>query len=864
MTTNFTLSLSFDGIRLLQRAADGWHLVGEVTLDAADINAEIKALRKRAEALEPGDLRTKLLIPEDQIRYLSLDSTQTSLEDIHRALDGATPYRIDELVIDFDRAGGRTHIAAVARETLTEAEAFAIKHGFAPVCFVAVPPPFTFRHEVFFGPTQAAPGLLGRNATVARDDAPVVVTGKVAPQAPAAAPAPAPTATQPPAMAEAEAGPEVVFASRSRPPLEARRDAAPIAVAPRLNVTAEPIRATVLEGPAVEPLFTSRKVPPPGIDDDAPPAPARRAVPPPPPDDAADMLPAAAPTRTPPPRMAEVAQRRGKPRYLGLILTALLLLAMALAALWANTLSDDGIAGWFAPDDIAEPPVVTTQQGDGAQPMAPVPAGTAPIVTAATEAAPAQQGAALPAAAAQDAGAEVASAPAPAATPPLPILHETTGHVLSPAEAEAIYAATGVYQRAPRMPVFPRETTLDGMTPVRAQTAPDRVTAPALPAFARTQPDLALIAPLNPPAAGATFTHDARGFIAATPEGTLTPDGVVVFVPSDDQPRARPRPGTPEAAAAAPAVAEATPDDGTPNDDTPNDDTGTTAQPTVAETLRAPDGTDIVIVPGTPTKQPPLRPEAFAAFAQDRTAGEPETIGAAEPDLAPPTAGAVALAGFRPAPRPEALDAPEEAAEVALAADPALAGFQPQMRPEGLAPDLPVAAPDAVASAVQSASTTDINTVIAAITEAVPDLPQTSGSALAVRASPRPGTRPTNFARVVTNARTLIDRQTTNAQAAQTAALVVAPVPATPSGPISGGVAQAATMENAMRLRDMNLIGVFGSPNKRRALVRMGNGNIVRVEIGSALDGGQVTAIGDSALNYVKRGRTYALQLPSG
>ncbi len=71
-------------------------------------------------------------------------------------------------------------------------------------------------------------------------------------------------------------------------------------------------------------------------------------------------------------------------------------------------------------------------------------------------------------------------------------------------------------------------------------------------------------------------------------------------------------------------------------------------------------------------------------------------------------------------------------------------------------------------------------------------------------------------------------------------------------------------MNNAIRLRDVNLIGVYGSPNNRRALVRLRNGNYVKVEIGSSLDGGRVTAIGDSALNYVKRGKTIALELPTG
>ena len=79
-----------------------------------------------------------------------------------------------------------------------------------------------------------------------------------------------------------------------------------------------------------------------------------------------------------------------------------------------------------------------------------------------------------------------------------------------------------------------------------------------------------------------------------------------------------------------------------------------------------------------------------------------------------------------------------------------------------------------------------------------------------------------------------------------------------------GGVARAATQDSAIRLRDINLIGVYGQPSARRALVRLGNGQFVRVQVGSDLDGGQVTAIGENALNYVKRGTTYALQIPQG
>ena len=76
-----------------------------------------------------------------------------------------------------------------------------------------------------------------------------------------------------------------------------------------------------------------------------------------------------------------------------------------------------------------------------------------------------------------------------------------------------------------------------------------------------------------------------------------------------------------------------------------------------------------------------------------------------------------------------------------------------------------------------------------------------------------------------------------------------------------GGVASAATTENAINLRDINLLGVSGSPGNRIALIRMGNGSILRVKVGDRLDGGQVTAIGEHSLNYTKRGRSYTLEV---
>jgi hypothetical protein len=89
-------------------------------------------------------------------------------------------------------------------------------------------------------------------------------------------------------------------------------------------------------------------------------------------------------------------------------------------------------------------------------------------------------------------------------------------------------------------------------------------------------------------------------------------------------------------------------------------------------------------------------------------------------------------------------------------------------------------------------------------------------------------------------------------------------VAAAPSMPTRAEVAREATIENAIRLRDVNLIGVYGAPSNRRALVRLPSGRFVKVQVGDRVDGGQVAAIGENSLRYVKSGREHTLVVPSG
>lgn len=858
MTTNFALSLSADGIDLLHRVPRGWRLIGSADVDDPDLGTALKEMREKALAIDPTGLRSKVVIPLDQIKYLAIDSTRTDLNDIHAALDGTTPYALDELVIDFKRSGGRTHIAAVARETLQEAEGFARAHGFNPVCFVAVPEPFTFQSEVFFGPTTMMPELLGAGATIDRDPLPVLVVGTriksrllvfdteaaddddfdltallagglkrpVPPidateqTAAADVPAhdPAPDSAKPAQPSDVTVAPALPRIDRIVAEYHAPAPAALATVTSPDPVTVDPILAEDHAPAAVAPApaiaAPVAHFPAAGIDPIiaefhpalAPKAPSRAAPP--------------ITTAAPPAKTSVKAERRPTPVtasdrrpffYAAAVAAAVVLVA---GLVWSQR----------ATSPVAPPPQTMTQ---AAPITAPVSAETAaatspdiapalPVQDFAAPALPDISGVALtspglfaapvtpvPPALQNTSIADAPlteiesppEAPAPdvaAATPGAPILR---GRVLTPDEATQAYAATGVWQRAPRFVSLPRTTTAEGIVRPALGAVPDRLVQPAPLVTDGNATDQSFLSPAVPPAADVTFAIDDNGFILATPEGTLTPEGAVVFAGLPDlQVRARP---------------ELTQDD----------------LDRMAILAPAPEG--IVIIPGPPAVQPPLRPADIAPAAV--------------------SAGGVALSSLEN----NSADIDRQATD---AVQPAL---RPRLRPRDITPpQQPVDLP----------SNPDITSVIAGIDDE-PAAPFIDMTPRAVGASTRPEARPRNFARVVASARSREQAAPTPPPAASAPKEDEAPLELTlpqSTAPVPGGVARAATQDDVIPLRDINLIGVYGRPNDRRALVRLGNGRYVRVEVGSTLDGGQVTAIGENALNYVKRGRTYALELPKG
>ena len=188
------------------------------------------------------------------------------------------------------------------------------------------------------------------------------------------------------------------------------------------------------------------------------------------------------------------------------------------------------------------------------------------------------------------------------------------------------------------------------------------------------------------------------------------------------------------------------------------------------------------------------------------------------------------------------------------------AGLRPRIRPAGLAPqqDAPDPVPEEAAVQTPAAPTgLQLAPEIAAAVLAAANRPNpiVNPTAQAVAVSERPDTRPRNMARIVERAAAAQQRAAAQAPAVPRTATVA------PSGPTAGSVARNATLENAINLRQINLIGIFGGSNDRRALVRLSNGRIVRVAVGDRLDGGRVTAISAAALSYTKRGRAVTLQV---
>ncbi|SEQ99276.1 hypothetical protein [Thalassovita taeanensis] len=802
MKPNFALTLSAEGIGLLHRVPSGWHVVGKVGFGAPDLTTILAELYGFALRLEPKGVISKVVIPNEQIKYLSVtvQSSDPAQQEVQaqQALDGATPYAVGDLAYDWSVEDGQLLIAAVARETLLEAEAFARDHRFNPVSFVATPDAGSFLGEPFFGTAPCAEMEADSSGAILRDLQPIRVIGTAeippepAPELPAA---PAPGSASNPDISGA---PDILNASEAgQHPDASPSTAKPIViVAPPADPPAAPafssVRATRgtknsdkrgrkkhLTGAArysdtpsapkipvetPQPLATSPSPPSPTLGSETaiaesghdahadvllksaaslrPDDPSGEAVVPErtsffsraqrnaaspavPAQSAAARVPAVQSERQ---RMtifgartpdADAALVGGKPRFLGLILTAALLLFLAAVAAWAAMFSQDGLAGLFqhrdtvAVSDLRDP---TSEELAEEADAAAVPEDEVQMASLALD--------------------SDASDPAETSAPPEVLAQPQLAPPLTAEEVEARYAATGIWQMAPDQPSPPDQTGLDDLYVASIDHPVLAVDAVALPDPRAALSDAPPRGQTSPVAVGTVFDTDQRGLVKATPEGAVTPEGVIVYA-------------------------------------------------------------------GKPALLPPPTPTRFA-----------ET-----PQSAPERAR---LAAFRPKPRPGDLIEQTERTQLGGRSRLELAKLRPRLRPE---------------TEKQAAEADETPTE------------------QAVAASIKPKARPGNFEQIVKRAE--------KAEVTQAAA-TLAPRSVKPSIPSSASVARQATVTNALNLRKVNLIGVYGKPASRRALVRLSNGRYKKVQIGDSIDGGKVAAIGETELRYVKSGRSIVLTMPRG
>ena len=856
MKPNFALDLSHDGIGLLSRGRNGWLKVGGVALEDEALGSELAMLRRTATELAPGGITTKLLIPDSQILYTEIEAPgpddAARREQIAAALVGRTPYDVRDLVFDWSGEGPAVQVAVVARETLNEAEGFAVEHRFNPVSFSARPGS-DFEGEPFFGETGFAASFLN-GERVEREATPVEIKGPLETADPATKPAasnePQETAVtaepdagkgslreaaeqdgaaqdtataaaegmlssfvssragQPATTADLTTRPSHVFGTgpaakatskgtpeQAPPPLAAR-----IAPLPDLEKPARREKTATDSAKSGAKAKTSKaatKTAPP----DAKSAKSAKAkspievagATPPTPGAQGAGATAAGPHLSPAETEAEAltifgarSAQRGGARNRGALTLTLALLAILLGvAIWSSLYLGDKVARLFTPDNALDAATIAEMSQEAAEDAAlaalPLAGTEAPLAVAPAPAVIDEPETAAVAVQTPDdealADAELEAEPdlpadiasvAPEAelvtaalTPDEDVLAEPavlppgadSGIVTpeaevvpaepvvpTPAAAQSSYVATGIWQLPPAQAPDPDlgepgvgELYLASIDPpIRSQ---DAIALPRAEAGTR---DRRLAARTSPAAPGTRFDLDGRGLVRATPDGSLTPDGVRVF------------------------------------------------------------------------------------------SGKPEVLPVARPDAGSEPALRIydaADARFKPLTRPGDLIEQAERSRLGGLTRQELAQVRPLARPEDLAQK---ANPDVV--------------------------PANAGSEWAIAVSVQPKARPENIAALAARAKRVPPSvQRTGPEVKKVS------VPPTPQS-----VRRKATEKDKIALDEMSLVGVYGSSSSRRALVRMPSGRFIKVEVGDRVGGGRVAAIGDKSLRLIKSGKNVLLTMPKG
>ena len=893
MKPNFALNLSHEGISLLQRADAGWLLVGDVSLQDEEFNDKIRALRQTADMLGAGQVTTKLVIPTSQILFRQVeapgpDGLQRN-QQIRQELDGATPYDVADLAFDWCEINGQVHVAAVAKETLQEAEGFALEHGFNPLSFVAIPNPNDFSGEPYFGTSKSGQNLLGAGTTILRDEQVIVVTGtaKIAPpkiEAPApkepviqpeqlktqiadtkadidlAAPEPleqiadspkkqepekrptdttpvSPTLAEPKtASAEAKAGQPDPVAPVTANILAAELPKADAPIPPKSTPEKDaPVFSSRRDNTAVPDADPAKKIQPSELDK----LDSRLAVLPDGSVSRAPKLgganrtaefskttevPAEKPQTTPAPQkdeppVSKPVKNKTKPKK---ITAKKLIQAAAVKATAMPTSTNSKTTNQHAPTDEKQKMTVfgarKTKNIKGKPRFLGL--GLLLLLLLCFAALILWSSYFLSDKAAfwrSDDNNQTVQ----------------TGRINQPSKI-GTNSGNDPVGNAVAMLGEPTISAPPLLTPDVAARLPQELSEPEAPTdfepapkpepeIAENPPEQELPAqPAQPLTVAQAQTHfDDTGIWQRAPDVSAQPEtdnSDNIYLTSVDPKISW------QDAVSLPVVSR----------NASNQPLDSISSPAKHSTQFVMDERGLVLA----TPQGSLTPDGVRVFA-----GAPAILPVRRPAafvIAAPAVADTLPAKIRPKSRPKDLVEQTETEQLGGRSRAELAAFRPKPRPADL--KVAIKEPEVVKEPEEPEVAEELNR---------------PPSAQDVVLSSFPNHRPRNFQKIVALSRAAQPSTTTKAAAAVPRSQTI-----TPTGRTTASVARLATTKNALRLKRTSLIGVYGSPSKRRALVRLANGRYVKVKVGQRVDGGKVAAIGAHELRYVKGGRTIVLKMP--
>lgn len=880
MTPDLALTLSFEGIGLLTRVPGGWHLLGEVTLDSADLAGDLAALRSQAIEVAGEEFQTTLVLPNDQIKYLTLPAGRMSQKKRTRAaedaLEASTPYGADQLVYDMTTAGTVPQIAAVARDTLGEAEAFAVEHAFNPVNFSAIPPQDTFAVAPDFGVTQQAQAAATK---VEHDPVAILVvgTGPLSPPAKAADEAAETAQTPQPASGPSEdAAVEPGLSS-----VDAAVDAANLKES---DVASEPPDQ---KGAAEDKVEETPSEPTEAV---ASPETAQEEQSPP----KSDPLAEQNPDQVTPEASATFASIRAQKPTSDESSPATL-----------SGVTRNKVSGTNAPS-------IPTDTKDGKTPQLRFDPTTAvaglsekkTVVSENTDGSEAARDTDVPATFASARGKTKVAGPAPslgkgskskrdaqtakskAGQQKLAALGTEKPEVGGKPKHLGLIMTALLLVFLAVVAIWASLTQEDGLAGLFRSDAPEvavqeipaenvaqPTATPPETADAQADPSLAedeqtATASVSPPPLETEAVAPEPPMVVAVPDA-ITPnptetvetailepsiseditDSAEIEAAMDEQSDGNVDPVVAESRYAvtgiwqrAPSAPRELPTDSSDDIYIASVDRDTIGFDAIA--LPAPDALDTDL-PARAQVNPVAAATTFDLDARGLVVATPE--GALNPEGVMVFAGRPAVL---PAAYPKRIKVGEEP-QITEADTTRLAILRPKLRPDNLAEKNE----RATLGGRTLSELAQIRPKLRPESAKLADEKDLTPTQYAVKTSVRPRLKPANISQLAARA---TPSETAKVAAVPAAAAIVPDIPTTAS------VARQATIKNAINLNKVNLIGVYGTSSNRRALVRLSSGRYKKVQVGDRIDGGRVSAIGESELRYKKGSRDVVLKMPKG